>query len=63
MFHHSVRDGTILRIICTLLKEGKTSATYSVEVIDEKATPHPIFTTRVTFVSVDDAGKKRPIRS
>ena len=62
-FHHSVRDGTILRISCERLREGNTSVTYEVTVIDEKAGPHPIFSTRVTFVSVDDAGRKRPIRA
>ena len=61
-FHHSVREGTILRITCTHQREGKTNASYAVSVIDEKAGPHAIFTTRVTFVSVDDAGTKRPIR-
>ena len=61
-FHHSVRDGTILRISCRREREGHTSATYSVVVIDERAGPAPIFSTRVTFVSVDDAGKKRAIR-
>jgi acyl-CoA hydrolase len=62
-FHHSVREGTILRITCVLHREGNTSATYAVEVIDETAGPQPIFSTRVTFVSVDDAGVKRPIRA
>jgi acyl-CoA hydrolase len=62
-FHHSVREGTILRITCILQREGTTSVTYAVEVIDEKAGPLPIFSTRVTFVSVNDAGMKRPIRS
>ncbi len=62
-FHHSVRQGTILRITCTLAREGKTSVTYTVEVIDENAGPHPIFSTQVTFVSVDDAGTKRPLRA
>lgn len=61
-FRHSVRDGTILRISCDLEKEGTTSVTYAVKVIDEKAGPAAIFTTRVTFVSVDDEGRKRPIR-
>ena len=61
-FHHSVRDGTILRIFCTLDREGTTSATYAVTVIDEKAGAAPIFSTRATFVSVDDAGQKRSIR-
>ncbi len=62
-FHHSVRDGTILKISCHLEREGNTSATYAVKVIDEKAGALLIFSTRVTFVSVDDAGKKRSIRS
>ena len=61
-FHHSVRDGTILRICCEREKEGTTSATYAVKVIDEKLGHVTIFSTRVTFVSVDDAGRKRRIR-
>ena len=61
-FHHSVRDGTILRICCEQEKVGTTSATYAVKVIDEKLGHATIFSTRVTFVSVDDAGRKRIIR-
>jgi acyl-CoA hydrolase len=61
-FHHSVREGTILRITCEREREGNTSVAYSVSVIDENAGPHVIFSTRVTFVSVDDSGNKRPIR-
>ncbi len=61
-FHHSVRDGTILRISCKREREGNTSVTYAVTVIDEKAGPTAIFSNRVTFVSVDDSGSKRPIR-
>ncbi len=61
-FHHSVRDGTILRIRCDREREGNTSTTYAVTVSDEKAGGAPIFSTRVTFVSVDDAGRKRAIR-
>jgi acyl-CoA hydrolase len=61
-FHHSVRDGTILRITCQLEKEGRTSATYGVRVIDERAGSTLIFSNCVTFVSVDDTGKKRSIR-
>jgi acyl-CoA hydrolase len=62
-FHHSVREGTILRITCSRQREGNTSATYAVEVINENASPQPIFSTCVTFVSVDDTGTKRPIRA
>ena len=60
-FHHSVREGAILGITCSREHVGTTSVRYAVAVIDENAGPHPIFTTRVTFVSVDDAGNKRPI--
>ena len=62
-FHHSVREGTILRIHCDKEREGNTSVSHAVTVIDEKAGPHPIFSTKVTFVSVDDSGSKRPIRA
>ena len=62
-FHHSVRKGTILKITCTREREGITSVCYAVEVIDEKAGSDAIFTTRVTFVCVDDTGRKRPIRA
>jgi acyl-CoA hydrolase len=62
-FHHSVRQGTILRITCELDREGTTSASYRVTVIDEHDGPMPKFTTRITFVSVDDCGTKRPIRA
>lgn len=61
-FHHSVRDGTILRIACIKEREGNTSVTYAVTVIDERAGSNAIFSTRVTFVSVDDEGRKRVIR-
>jgi acyl-CoA hydrolase len=61
-FHHSVRDGTILKISCVLEREGTTSVTYAVTVLDERVGHSPIFSTRVTFVSVDDAGRKRAIR-
>ena len=61
-FHHSVREGTILRISCVRQREGNTSTTYAVTVIDERMGKIPIFSTNVTFVSVDDAGQKRSIR-
>ncbi len=61
-FRHGVRDGTILGIRCARSKKGKTSVTYRVEVTDEKsAGSPPIFTTHVTFVSVNDMGEKRAI--
>ena len=61
-FRQSVRDGTIRRISCIREREGDTSATYAVNVTDERTGSGLIFSTRVTFVSVDDAGHKRTIR-
>jgi len=62
-FHHSVREGTILQIKCEKKHEGTTSAQYSVTVTDQKVGSRPIFSTCVTFVSVDDSGAKQPIRA
>lgn len=62
-FRHSVRQGTILTIRCTKAHEGRTSLGYQVEVIDQRnPMAPPIFRTIVTYVSVDDAGRKRPLR-
>ena len=62
-FHHSVRQGTILNIRCEKEREGRTSVSYKVEVYDRR-NPHApaIFGTLITYVSVDDAGRKRPLR-
>jgi len=62
-FHHSVRQGTILNIRCTKETEGQTSVGYKVEVFDRRNPIAPaIFATLITYVSVDDAGRKRPLR-
>ncbi len=60
-FHHSVRQGTILAIRCERTRQGNTSVTYAVEVRDNKGHTDPIFSTNVTFVSVDEAGRKKPL--
>jgi len=60
-FHHSVRQGTILAIRCERMRQGTTSVTYSVEVRDSKAHPDPIFSTNVSFVSVDEQGRKKAL--
>ncbi len=61
-FRHGVRDGTILRISCTLAQKGNSSVTYQVDVADQKNAPGTsIFTTRITYVSVNDNGEKRTI--
>lgn len=60
-FHQSVRQGMILEIKCEKLRQGNTSVSYSVEVRDRKSQEAPIFSTKVTFVRVDDEGKKMAI--
>lgn len=62
-FRHAVREGTILNIRCDREKLGTTSVSYGVEVFDRaQADRSAIFSTTVTYVSVDDTGGKRPIR-
>lgn len=62
-FRHSVREGTILAIRCRRDKEGETSVTYRVEVFDRRNEGSAaIFATRVSYVSVDDSGRKRAVR-
>ncbi|MEI7955906.1 MAG: hotdog domain-containing protein [Verrucomicrobiota bacterium] len=60
-FHHSVRDGTILTINCDRTREGASSVTYAVTVWDRQTRADPIFSTAVTFVRVDAAGRKLPL--
>ena len=60
-FHHSVRQGTILGIQCERVKQGTTSVTYAVEVRDRKSHKDPIFSTNVSFVRVDEEGRKKPL--
>lgn len=63
VFRHGVREGTILTIQSRSVNFGETSATYKVNVMDERAKEeNPIFTTRVTFVNVDETGKKLPLK-
>lgn len=57
-FHHSVREGAILTITCERSRVGATSVTYAVVVFDRKSRMEPIFSTSVTFVRVDAAGRK-----
>jgi acyl-CoA hydrolase len=61
-FHHSVREGTILTIDSRLQKTGKTSVTYTVQVIDTRRNAQDVlFATRVTFVNVNEQGEKQSV--
>lgn len=59
VFRHSVKEGTILSIISELVATGNSSVTYQVEVHRGRACQsEPIFSTKVTFVHVNEAGEK-----
>ncbi len=63
-FRHSVRDGTILSVRSERARLGKSSVTYEVTVHRGRAGEgDPVFSTRVTFVNVDEAGRKAEIRA
>jgi len=59
-FRKSVREGTILKFIVEKIKEGNTSVQYLVHVYRGKGKEKDnlIFSTAVTFVSIDEKGKK-----
>ncbi len=60
-FRKSVRDGTILIVDALLTKHGRTSVGYGVEVFRkrlETGDEEKVFTTTVTLVRVDEAGRK-----
>ena len=61
---HPAPSGTILRFDIARTQEGRTSVTYTVEVFADEpgATEEQgMFSTHITFVRVDDAGKKIPL--
>ncbi|MFC1512866.1 acyl-CoA thioesterase [Thermodesulfobacteriota bacterium] len=62
-FKKTVREGTILKFIVEKMQSGKTSAQYLVHVYrgDHKAMNDLIFSTRVTFVRIDQDGQKIPL--
>ncbi len=54
-FKRSVRKGTVLRFAAGRVREGNTSASYAVSVSRDA---EEIFSTEVTLVRVDGAGRK-----
>jgi acyl-CoA hydrolase len=64
-FRKSVKQGTILKIKTVRVREGNTSVQYAAEVFsDDPVTGEEtsIFSTQMTFVRIDDAGQKMPLR-
>ena len=63
-FRKSVREGTILTFEVTKAKAGNTSVQYGVTVAGkaiETGGEELIFSTNVTFVRIDEHGKKLPL--
>ncbi|KXX65855.1 acyl-CoA thioesterase [Marichromatium gracile] len=63
-FHHSVREGSVLRFEATESCRGTSSLTYAVSVFAddlETGTGQEIFSTCITFVRVDEDGRKCPL--
>lgn len=61
-FRHAVREGTILTIQSERARQGTTSVTYAVTVRRGRAPSGALlFSTNVTFVNVDESGRKREI--
>jgi acyl-CoA hydrolase len=65
-FRKSIRQGTILCFESKKNRIGTTSVEYIVDVTREEITTGSeelVFTTRITFVSVDENGRKKAIPS
>ncbi len=66
VFRKSVRAGEIIRFLVDCARLGTTSVKYNVKAYGTRFHEKPdevLFETRITFVSVDDKGKKRPVKS
>lgn len=65
-FKHPIRNGQILRFVCTRKREGRTSVSYHVQVIGARYQADQekvVFENTITFVSVDAGGNKRTLSS
>lgn len=65
IFRKSVRVGEIIRFVVELAHLGTTSVQYNVKAFGARYHARPdevLFETRITFVSVDAAGDKAPIK-
>ena len=63
-FRHPVRQGSILRFQVEPGEVGSSSVRYGVRVYCEEiesGREEPVFTTQVSFVCLDDEGRKRPL--
>jgi acyl-CoA hydrolase len=62
-FRKSVREGAILRIDAQKSRVGNTSVQYAVHVFsgDAGTTERAIFSTRITFVCINEQGQKKSL--
>ena len=63
-FHRSVREGMILRFEIAQSRKGNTSVQYEANVFAEdpkSGTEEKVFNTTITYVCLDDEGRKQPI--
>ncbi|MBT8443043.1 MAG: acyl-CoA thioesterase [Gammaproteobacteria bacterium] len=62
-FRHPITCGQILRFQVTRGRLGTTSVEYEVEVFDDRTGDRDLvlFATQITFVNLDDDGRKAPI--
>ena len=63
-FKRPVKCGQILKFVITPIKEGKTSVSYGVNVVEPgtHGYDNPYFSTTITFVRVDENMQKIPVR-
>ncbi len=66
IFKKSIHLGSVLKFDIKRMRLGKTSVTYNVKVYSdsiESGEEELVFETNITFVNVDEEGKKKEIRS
>jgi acyl-CoA hydrolase len=62
-FKHRIECGEIICFNVSLEKQGYSSVTYFVSVTGTRSeTEKVLFETRITFVSIDEKGVKRPVK-
>jgi acyl-CoA hydrolase len=64
-FKIQIANGSILRFVVGRIKLGTTAATYEVRVFGQPpgaVSEKEVFSTTITFVSVDELGKKVPLK-
>jgi len=64
VFKKAIRMGSVLKFDINLSRRGRTSVTYEVKVSSDSIKSRAmtaVFTNRITFVNVDEEGKKEAI--